>query len=48
MRNIESDKEFMDKLETLVREKVQSVGFDEDATASDEDFEIKDFDEEEL
>ena len=45
---IESDKEFMDKLEGLVREKVESIGFDEDAAASDEDFEIKDFDEEEL
>ena len=45
---IESDKEFMDKLEGLIREKVQNIGFDEDVTASDEDFEIKDFDEEEL
>ena len=38
---IESDKEFMDKLEALVREKVQSGAMDED-----DDFEIKDFDDE--
>ena len=44
---IESDKELMDKLETLVRAKVAEVGTDEDASVeTDEDFEIKDFDEE--
>ncbi len=43
---IESDKEFMDKLEKLVRDKVASGEADEDAAALDEDeFEIKDFDE---
>ena len=41
---IESDKELMDKLEALVREKVQNADFSEELT-SDEDFEIKDFDE---
>ena len=46
---IESDKELMDKLETLVREKVQSGEIDEDAALSeDDDFEIKDFDEGDL
>ena len=46
---IESDKELMDKLETLVREKVQSGAMDEDAALSEEDdFEIKDFDEADL
>ena len=43
---IESDKELMDKLETLVREKVKNRGEDEDAPLSDDDFEIKDFDDE--
>ena len=44
---IESDKELMDKLEGLVREKVQNMGTDADAALVDEDdFEIKDFDEE--
>ena len=41
---IESDKELMDKLEGLVREKVKSADFGEEL-ASDEDFEIADFDE---
>ncbi|MBR3876182.1 MAG: recombinase RecA [Clostridia bacterium] len=42
---IESDKAFMDKLEALVREKVMSLGNDEDADSmTDDDFEIKDFD----
>ena len=46
---IESDKELMDKLEALVREKVQSGAMDEDAALSeDDDFEIKDFDEADL
>ncbi len=44
---IESDKELMDKLEVLVREKVRSGEAPEDEAAlSDDDFEIKDFDEE--
>ena len=44
---IESDQELMDKLETLVREKVASLG-DEDSgnSMTDDDFEIKDFDDE--
>jgi recombination protein RecA len=41
---IESDKELMDKLEGLVRDKVKNQPLDED-TLSDDDFEIKDFDE---
>ena len=45
---IESDKELMDKLEGLVREKVQNMGDDEQAALSDDDFEIKDFDEGDL
>ena len=40
---IESDKEFMATLEGLIREKVSSGEFSEDA-ASDDDFEIDDFD----
>jgi recombination protein RecA len=44
---IESDKELMDKLEGLVREKVQNMDADDEAVSvSDDDFEIKDFDEE--
>ncbi len=44
---IESDKELMDKLETLVREKVMSgAGSEEEAAVDEDDFEIKDFDEE--
>ena len=43
---IESDKPLMDKLETLVREKVMSLGNDEQGSMSDDDFEIKDFDDE--
>ena len=42
---IESDKEFMDKLEGLIREKVKTQPLDEDSLGSDDDFEIKDFDE---
>ena len=42
---IESDKEFMDKLEALVRDKVKNMG-NEDSTGTDEDFDISDFDEE--
>jgi recombination protein RecA len=41
---IESDKELMDKLETLVREKVKNTPIDDDAVLSDDDFDIKDFD----
>jgi len=41
---IESDKELMDKLEALIREKVQSVGAGEEML-DDDDFEIEDFDE---
>ncbi len=41
---IESDKELMDKLETLVREKVMSIGNGEENDMTDDDFEIKDFD----
>ena len=45
---IESDKELMDKLEALVREKVAKMadGDEELTSADDDDFEIKDFDEE--
>ena len=44
---IESDKELSAKLETLVREKVASLGNDDEAgMMSDDDFEIKDFDDE--
>ncbi len=42
---IESDKELMDKLEALVREKVQSGEASDEAALDDDDFEIKDFDE---
>ena len=42
---IESDKELMDKLEALVREKVKNQPADEDAALTDDDFEISDFDE---
>ncbi len=42
---IESDKEFMAKLEGLVREKVQSSDYQGEDALSDDDFEISDFDE---
>ena len=42
---IESDKELMDKLEGLVREKVKNMGADEEAALTDDDFELSDFDE---
>ncbi len=42
---IESDKEFMDKLESIVRDKVKNMA-NEDGAATDEDFDISDFDEE--
>ena len=45
-RFIESDKELMDKLEGLIRERVKTADFGEELS-SDEDFEIKDFDENE-
>ena len=44
---IESDKELMAKLEGLVRDKVMSLGSDDEMnTMTDDDFEIKDFDDE--
>ena len=43
---IESDKELMDKLEGLVRDKVQNMSADDEAVLSDDDFELKDFDDE--
>ena len=42
---IESDKEFMDKLEALIREKVAGMTSYGEEMVSDEDFEIADFDE---
>ena len=43
-RFIESDPEFMAKLEGMIRDRVQNQSFSEDEmNASDEDFEIKDF-----
>ncbi len=43
---LESDKEFMGKIEAQVRERVASMGADEEIiAASDDEFEIKDFDE---
>jgi len=46
---IESDKEFMDKLEKLVRDKVQAGELDDEAAlGEDDEFEIKDFDEGDL
>ena len=41
---IESDREFMDKLEAQVREKVAALGTDDEPMLDDGDFEIKDFD----
>ena len=43
---IESDKELMDKLEALVREKVASLGNEDEDGMTDDDFDIKDFDDE--
>ena len=44
---IESDKELQEKLETLVREKVAAMGSDDETNQmTDDDFEIKDFDDE--
>ncbi len=42
---IESDKEFMDKLEGIVRDKVKNMS-NEEGHETDEDFDISDFDEE--
>ena len=42
---IESDKEFMDKLESLVREKVKNLADGEVESSGDDEFEINDFDE---
>ena len=42
---IETDKELMAKLEELVRERAANESFDGEAMADDDDFEIKDFDE---
>ena len=42
---IESDAELMDKLEAQVRERAMSDSFDGEALSDDDDFEIKDFDE---
>ncbi len=46
-RLIEGDRELMDKLEALVRERAMNDGFDDEVSASDDDFEIKDFDDDE-
>jgi recombination protein RecA len=43
---IESDKELMAKLETLVREKMARGEGADEAALDEDDFEIKDFDEE--
>ncbi|MBQ8372606.1 MAG: recombinase RecA [Clostridia bacterium] len=43
---IESDRAFMDKLEAQIRDKVSNLGEDDAAIGEDDDFEIKDFDEE--
>ena len=43
---IESDKELSTKLETLVREKVASLGNEDEDGMTDDDFDIKDFDDE--
>ena len=40
---LESDRELMDKIEGLVRDKIKNTELPEEATASDEDFEINDF-----
>ena len=45
-RLIESDRELMDKLEALVRERAMKEGFDEETVSDEDDFEIKDFDDE--
>ena len=44
-KNIESDSELMDKLEALIREKVSSGAVAEAAIDEDDEFEIKDFEE---
>ena len=40
-----TQKELMDKLEGLVREKVKNMGADKEAALTDDDFELSDFDE---
>ena len=45
---IESDAELMRTLETLIREKVANLGDDNADTLTDDDFEIKDFDDGEI
>ncbi len=45
---IESEKELMDKLETLVRERVQNHAAGDEDILSDDEFEIKDFDESDI
>ena len=42
---IESDREFMDKLEAQISDKVQKMGVGEELEEDPDDFEIKDFDE---
>ena len=46
-RLIESDRELMDKLEALVRERAMKDGFDDETIGDEDDFEIKDFDDDE-
>ena len=45
---IESDRDFMNKIEAQIREKVSQGDLDEEANIDDDDFEIKDFDDAEL
>ena len=45
---IESDKEFMDKLEMQIRDKVNNAAESDASVADDDEFEIKDFDEEDI
>ena len=46
-KNIEADTEFMDKLEALIREKVTAGALSDSPVGDgDDEFEIKDFDEE--
>ncbi len=46
-RLIESDRELMDKLESLVRERAMNDSFQDELLDGDDDFEITDFDDEE-
>ncbi|MBR2343610.1 MAG: recombinase RecA [Clostridia bacterium] len=45
---IESDKEFMNKLEMQIRDKVNNAAESDASVADDDEFEIKDFDEEDI